>query len=262
MTEPTGEFILLICEGPSDPRVARGFAERVCQERIEWLRDSPEAFLPWRGLEDRPKLPKKSGEDPEYLKWSSVKTLYNALGLPDINGRFDGQPEKPKATVALKALRLAAQRQPSAVVMVCDADNQPESRAGLEQARRKYEVEQMQPVPVVIGVADRCREAWVLVGYVPRNAREQERHKTLTRELTFDPSREPHRLRHPRSGQARHAKDVLENLCDGDLGREQPCWAETPLETLKENGEACGLKAYLEEIETRLVPVYDPGKAQ
>ncbi len=260
MTESDDEFILLICEGPSDPRVARGFAERVFTERIEWLRDSPDALLPWRGLEDRPKLPKKS-EDPEYLKWSSVKARYNALGLPDINGRFDGEPEKPKATVALKALRLAAQRQPSAVVMVCDADNQPESRDGLEQARRRYEVEQTKTVPIVIGVADRCREAWVLVGYAPRNAREQERHQALIRELTFDPSQEPHRLRHPRSGQARHAKDVLEQLCESDSSREQPCWEETPLETLKQNGEACGLKAYLEEIETRLVPIYGPRKS-
>jgi hypothetical protein len=252
MTEPSDAFILLICEGPSDPRVARGFAERVCQEQIEWLRDVPEALLPWRGLEP----------NDEYLKWSAVRNLYRATDLPDVNGRFEDQPAKPKSTGAIKAFRLAQLRSPRAVVIVLDVDNELETHAGLEQARRKHEAIHEVSHPVVVGAANRCREAWVLAGFNPRTDQEQKRFQTLTRELTFDPSREPHRLRHPRSGQVRHAKDVLESLCDGDLSREQPCWEETALETLKRNGEACGLKAYLEEVEAKLVAIYDSGKAQ
>ena len=252
MTEPSEDFILLICEGPSDPRVARGFAERVLTESIDWLRDSPDALLPWRGLKP----------NDEYLKWSTVRDLYKAADLPDVNGNFEDQPAIRKSTGAIKALRLAQLQNPRAVVIVLDVDNEPETHAGLEQARRKHEAIHEVSHTVIVGAANRCREAWVLAGYTHRNPREQKQFQTLTRELTFDPSREPHRLRHPRSGEARHAKDILESLCEGDSSREYPSWEETPLQTLKQNGEDCGLRAYLEEVEMKLVPVYDPGKTR
>jgi hypothetical protein len=34
--------IVVICEAPADVRVAKGFAERVLTEKLEWLRDVPE----------------------------------------------------------------------------------------------------------------------------------------------------------------------------------------------------------------------------
>jgi hypothetical protein len=41
----------------------------------------------------------------------------------------------------------------------------------------------------------------------------------------------------------------------GDLSREERCWTEPALETLRARGANIGLEAFLDEIETILVPL-------
>ncbi len=255
MTEPTDEFILLICEGPSDPRVAKGFAERVLVEHEDllWLRQAPvEAFIPWRGLT----------EIAEYLRWADVPRLYgDDRTMPEYIGGFGERPSNHMAKAATRALRLAQKRNPSAIVVVCDGDEKyAERKAGLEQAREKHATT-TNACPVVIGVANRCREAWILAGFNPRDDQERAQLERLRGKLTFDPTREPHKLQEKNEGEDRSPKNALRQLISNSSEREHPSWEETPLETLKQNGEACGLKAYLEEIETRLVPIYGPRKS-
>jgi hypothetical protein len=48
---------------------------------------------------------------------------------------------------------------------------------------------------------------------------------------------------------------VLSILTGDDRGREERCWKETSLATLKERGIASGLSGYLEEVEAKLVPL-------
>ncbi|MFN3199069.1 MAG: hypothetical protein ACE366_11780 [Bradymonadia bacterium] len=48
---------------------------------------------------------------------------------------------------------------------------------------------------------------------------------------------------------------MLEQLTDGDTERERACIIETPLDLLKDSGEATGLTQYLNELRTRLVPL-------
>jgi hypothetical protein len=256
MTDPADAFILLICEGPSDPRVAKGFAERVLVEHEDllWLRQAPvEAFIPWRGLT----------ENTVYLKWSDVPRLYgDDRTMPEYIGGFGEQTPNHMAKAASRALRLAQKSNPTAIVLVCDGDEKYEERkAGLEQAREKHATT-TNACPVVIGVANRCREAWVLAGFDPRDDRERALLKSLRDKLSFDPIREPHKLQEKNEGEPRSPKNALRKLLNHDSEREHPSWEETPLETLKQNGEACGLKAYLEEVETKLVPIYDPRKGQ
>jgi hypothetical protein len=117
---------------------------------------------------------------------------------------------------------------PDAVVLVRDADRQLERRTGLEQARE----DRAWPFPVIIGLAVPNRENWVLTGFEPQEALAQARRETGD------------------------LKRVLQLLVGDDYDREEACWTECPLEILTERGQSNGLAEYLEEVRTRLVPLF------
>jgi hypothetical protein len=102
------------------------------------------------------------------------------------------------------------------------------------------------------------REAWVLNGFIPSSQEEKQILKEITTQLTFNPCEESHRLRSnslTEPYRLRNPKVVVEKLTGGKMEREQQCWEETPLEYLREKGDRTGLKAYIEEIEERLIPI-------
>jgi hypothetical protein len=114
---------------------------------------------------------------------------------------------------------------------------------------------------IIIGTADRMREAWVLNGFIPSNAnqKEQETLEKIKIKLSFDPCEEAHRLRsnsREEPERVRNPKVVLEELTGDDRLREQQCWEETRLELLQQRGSNTGLAAYLKEIEQRLIPIF------
>jgi hypothetical protein len=111
--------------------------------------------------------------------------------------------------------------------------------------------------PVVIGVAHLKRECWVLAGFEPANDHEQARLEAIVRDLTFDPRLHPERLTAKGDGELRSAKRVVRFLT-GSAEREEDCWLLTPLARLRERGQQTGLTAYLDEVEERLVPLFDP----
>jgi hypothetical protein len=253
MTDQDSPQIVIVCEGPSDLPTARGFAERILRERVGWLQDSPQALPTWGGLH----------ENQPFLKWTAVDDEFNKANLINRQGHFKGLPGKEDSKTARKALQVISHyhRTPLAIVLMRDADSKPIRREGLEQARQEYE--QLVGHQVVIGFADPKSEAWIIAGFQPNSAREHEHLENFKSENSFDPTREPHRLRSGRNDpRARDAKHVLEQLTSDDFSREEPCWSETPLEILHANGEACGLKAYLEEVEFRLVPLLDASRSR
>ena len=111
---------------------------------------------------------------------------------------------------------------------------------------------------IIIGTADRMREAWVLNGFIPSNQQEKQILQEITTELTFNPCQESHRLRSnswEEPDHLRNPKVVVEKLTGGRMQREQQCWEETSLEYLREKGDRTGLTAYIDEIEERLIPI-------
>ena len=148
-----------------------------------------------------------------------------------------------------------------AVVLVRDMDNQPERRTSMESARA--ELADKLAFQVAIAAPDPKREAWILHGYEPRNDRETTLLADERKRLGFDPITRPERLRGDRRREAdqqdRDMKLVVERLTEGDYDRDRLCLATTPLSLLKERGQATGLADYLDEIETRLLPLVDPG---
>lgn len=239
--------IVIACEHDSDARVAKGFAERIMLERIDWFEDLDTNARPsWRGV-----LPNS-----DYLRWASIAELYKNERLPAVFGlRIDGQPPKLETVTTIKALRLAKRLNPLATVLMRDIDSQSERREGLLQGRDEYyrTTPGSSSMVVIIGTPDRYREAWLLAGFVPKFDRETEQLNDVRAGVgSFDPTIQPHRLRGA-VGEPRCAKDIWGQLSDNNHTRETSCWSETPLEILHSRGVKCGLSDFLSEIETHLV---------
>src|SRR4051812_26980188 len=120
--------LALVCEGPSDPGVACGLADRLLTE-FDWIADSLDAFREWRGLRRT---------DP-YLAWARVKQLAAERNIR-LRGKFDGFPISPDELTGRKALLLflddAVADPPDAVLLIRDDDRQSDRRIGLERARQ------------------------------------------------------------------------------------------------------------------------------
>lgn len=157
--------------------------------------------------------------------------------------------------ILINYLRYKQQRDIRAVIFIRDLDNQPDRREHIEQARSEQKDKSFE---VIIGMADRMREAWVLNGFVPLNLDESRTLEAIEARLNFDPCRDSQRLRSKsfdEPDRARNPKVVVKKLTNGDSSREQKCWEETNLELLREKGINTGLTDYLHEVEERLVPI-------
>jgi hypothetical protein len=236
------DFIFLVCEGPSDARAAKGFAERIILEQCPWL--EPIEYRPqWQGV----------ANSDEYLMWKNVAEVRKSLSEGRRNdkfgrrhGKFDGEGAKPDAIAARNAIQIAVALGAFAIVFCRDQDNQPERKEGLEQARKEF-LNKGKYLPITIGAANPCTEAWILAGFVPQNKHEQSKLERIEKahpKLT----QKPHTLT-DREEQKRHVATLAP-----PLERESLCWSETPLEQLHTRGLDCGLSEYLQELERYLVP--------
>lgn len=234
----------LVVEAPADAQTVRILADRVLRARAEWIDGDSmlEHLRAFRGIEP----------DSLVTYWKKIPTLAKALDVRS-HGHFSGEPGAPDAQAARRVLLLFTKLgMPDAVVLLRDADDQPERRIGLEQAREGSPHRDR----IAIGVAEPEREAWLVAGFQPRDDAE---HTVLAAErqrLGFDPCLEPHSLR---GGEKRSAKKVLAALTADDRERERQCITDTPLEHLCERGEGCGLAAFIDELKTRVAPVIARG---
>ncbi len=248
------EFIVIV-ESSADARTATKLAERVLVEKIDWL--EPEMLkhlFEWSGLE----------ENTEHSCWKDIRAIIerakeSGMPIPKYLGHRKNGGIKADGAAAKKILNLVSflqkKRQIKAVIFIRDLDNQPERKEGLEQARFSNTNSKL---AIVLGMADRMREAWVLNGFVALNEGEKQILEEIRNELTFDPCEESHRLRSnskEESDRLRNPKVVVEKLTGGDFERERRCWEETSLELLKKRGVSTGLTDYLNQIEERLTPI-------
>lgn len=246
MSEQVTCSIAVVCEADADRRAATLLSDRVLRETIEWI--SPET-LPYlrryRGLGD---------QDP-YLKCSSVKEIARQRRVV-VHGFVGGEPRKPDAAMAERALVLLATSEipPGAVILTRDTDKERTRRDGYDQARGA----QRWPFVVIVGVAETKRACWILAGYEPRDDAEREILHRERQELGFDPLSSAEQLTASEKGARRDAKRVLDALAGGDPDREDACLEEPPLALLKKRGANTGLALYLQEIEERLAPLFDP----
>lgn len=248
------EFVAIV-ESSADARTATKLAERVLVEKVDWL--EPELLqhlFQWSGLE----------AGTEHSCWKNIdditKRLSDKFKFPTIrsNGKLktDGQAAS-KIMKLISFLQYKQNRDIKAVILIRDLDNQPQRREHIEQARSEH-INRQPKLEIVIGTAERMREAWVLNGFIPLNQEERRILEEIKTKLNFDPCEESHRLRSnswEEADRIRNPKVVVEKLTGGKMEREQQCWEETSLELLRERGVNTGLTVYIHEIEERLTPI-------
>jgi hypothetical protein len=251
------EFVVIV-ESSADARTATKLADRVLVENIDWLEpEMLEHHFQWSGLE--------AGTDNSCWKYINhiIEREKKSGFQPPRFLRRDKQGQKtlqPDGANTIKILNLVSYlqktRQIKAVLLIRDLDNQPQRREGIEQARSEH-INRQHKLEIIIGTADRMREAWVLNGFIPSNQEEERILQEITTQLTFNPCEESHRLRNSltKADRLRNPKVVVEKLTGGRMQREQQCWEETSLEYLREKGDRTGLTAYIKEIEARLIPI-------
>jgi hypothetical protein len=246
--------IAVFCESPNDLKLATGLVERVLHEEgPDWLREHLD-FRPWSDVREWVGARPADFFDIHYLD----KEMRDR-GLLRPRNRFGGERGGHGALMAYNAALVARHEADrsgpiGAVLLIWDMDDQGDARREAIAHGRKAAL-----LPMLVGHPDLEREAWVLAGFVPRNAAERCLVDDERRVLGFDPCREAHRLRDKHDGDARSPKRVLDKLTGGDRDREAACWMETPLATLRANGEENGLRAYLDEIRAHLLPLFTRG---
>lgn len=245
--------LVLIVEAQADADAASILADRVFIESdAEWI-----------DAETLPNLRQWTGVEPltPHTRWMRLGTLAAQHGV-----RTHGRGLGADGAAARKALLLVIQAQATAddieaVVLVRDMDNQPERRTSMEAARD--ELADKLAFQVAIAAPDPKREAWILHGYESQNDMEKALLADERKRLGFDPITNPERLRGDRrrgpDQENRDMKLVVERLTEGDYERDCQCLETTPLAVLSERGQATGLSDYLDEVETRLLPLLDPG---
>lgn len=241
----------IFCEAQADFETTATLLDRLLSERATWVTDllphHPEAVRRW--VHDSAGRP--------FFDLHNWLEEARSRGIRTRRGRFGATPARPGAVMARHVFLLATHEHAAdpvdAVVLVWDADGDaPNRRAGLEQARAEAA---SLPFAIVLGLADRMREAWILAGFEPETAAEQAALDDETRALGFAPNKEAHRLQDSTRGELRHAKRVLSALTASDPARASRCLTDSPLEALRSRGEGCGLRAFLDEIDTRVVPL-------
>jgi hypothetical protein len=242
--------VIVIGESNADVRIAIDLATRVLAVENNLLN----GYLTWSGLIEG------SGSS----HWQDIRDILDqaqkqGIRLPRYLSRSGSTPLKADGAVTKKILnlihQLQRQRDIAAVIFIRDLDDQPERREGLNQARQEHGNPSL---AIVIGTADRNREAWVLNGFEAQGSQEQQILKGIVRDLKFDPCLEAHRLQSASKtdpDRRRNPKHVLEQLTGGDRDREQLCWQETDLDVLQKRGTKTGLTKYLAEVKEHLSPI-------
>ncbi len=246
------EFVVIV-ESSADAQIATKLAERVLVEKVDWLElDLLQSLFKWSGLEEKT----------EHSCWRDIGSIIerakaSGLPMPKFLGHNKTGALKADGASAMKILNLIRllhlkrNRQIEAVLFIRDLDNQPERRQGIEQARLAH-MERQPKLEIIIGTANRMREAWVLNRFIPSNSEETQILEDIKTKLKFDPCEDAHKLRSnswEEPDRVRNPKVVIERLTRGNSSREQLCWEETSLELLRARARHTGLTVYLDEIE-------------
>ncbi len=247
---------LVVAEGETDARMVQLLAERVfleespawvheqCAEEVpEWIR---EHYLPkWYA----------SAPDSVCVTWRAVKQFSRDQRFRQAFGHNQaGQPRGIYYAQARNALFFLSQlrktRRIDALIWVVDLDDQPERRAGLQQAREEI----LGQVFIALATPFPKQEAWVLNGLICAEG-EEETLAALRQELGFDPCHKAEALQAKDETAKRSAHRVVRALIGESRERKEKCWTDTPLTILRERGSATYLNAFLDETKEILFPL-------
>jgi hypothetical protein len=167
-------------------------------------------------------------------------------------GYVRGERLKPEASMWRKVLLsfCHAKPRPEVVILARDLDGNSDRRAGLVQVRDGL----LWPFKIVFAGPQPEVEAWLVSGFEPQNENERRRATAVRNDLSFDPTTESHRLTsHPNDART-DAKRVLELLCGGEPDRRDACLQDRSI--LRSRGSKNGARAFLDEVDQQIVPVF------
>lgn len=235
---------IVVAEALADKRIACGLADRVIiLHGPGWIADDLEGNRSWRGIVDGTEL----------TKWSEIRNLAAARGVRilghgrDETGGFDYNATRKVINLCLREVANA-----DALLLVRDMDRQAnERRRSLDEAIIHS------AFPVVLALPNPVREAWVLNGFVPKNAEETARHKQEKAFVGCDPCERAEEMSGRHDGDRKSPKRSLRVLTGGESEREEACWALTSLTVLTERGRKTGLADFIAEVESILLPLFN-----
>ena len=215
-------------------------AAKVALAHHDWLDGVLDHVWSWKGPanEDEPKL-------------SGRIEVRGPQGKPiRLHGRIAGEPLLPEASMYRTVLTAFAHRdpRPSIVIIAHDGDGDAKRRRmGFMQVRDKLEW----TFDVVLAMPEPEGEAWFLCGFEPCDPDERARLDALTRELSFDPTKQPERTTSRPNDAASDAKRILAKLTDSDASREALC-LEHSIDELMRRGRAVGLADFIDDLRAHL----------
>jgi hypothetical protein len=254
--------LVAFCESPADFRLVSGLVDRMLRESgPTWVVDnleSPDVIRTWQ----------PDGRGRGYFDLHKLNEYMDELPVRSVRGHFNGRPGGAggsmarKAFLIVRALSKKVSSEPiDAIVLLWDTDQQRGERPEAVAAARD-EARRWAPFQIVCGFPDPEREAWVLAGFDPCDDAERQRLDELRRDLGFSPVDQAQRLRDKSDGALRNIKRVLRVLTSDDRDREERCWTESSLATLRARGTDSGLVAFLDELDTVLRRLLDPKTAE
>jgi hypothetical protein len=235
----------LVGEDANHFRVATALIDSALVASIGWVRDVLDSCRAWRGLHGEERWYKYDPDDAHDLR---PVTIDGVTIKPQ--GRIAGEPLKPEAGMWRKVLLLFCHQdpRPDIVVVARDLDGYSDRRDGIEQV-----CQLLWPFPIVVAAPEPEIEGWIVSGFVPRNEAEQARLEQASRELSFDPTLHSHRLTSHPNDAPTDSKRVLSRLCEGDRDREDACLQR---DVLYSRGTLSGARAFLDEVNQRVLPVF------
>jgi hypothetical protein len=246
---------VVVCEAVGDYDLATGLADRYAQEPAHglgtWIRDDLNTYRQWRGLTD---------QDP-FTPWKWAPAIARGRRL-----RVHGYAG-PKTLASFEVHRifgivaLLEEGLPAGLLLVRDTDADKTRRQEFRES-----VKQLQAWLVARGAGMRLSlalphpeaEAWLLAGFEPESAEEQEALEVARRDLGYDPRLHAERMNPDvevtAQGPVRSStKRVLDALTAGDADRRRRCWADAPFERLRARGEETGLTEFLKDLDAQFL---------
>lgn len=201
---------------------------------------------------------------------SSIRIDLRDVDLLRIAGRrvktrgfLDGRPQSPEAHKWRLILLKLLSAEPDVVLVAKDTDGDASRLAGLEQVLEFFRARDATRV-IILAAPHQDAESWLVAGFDPDAPREHKALEVVCRELGFDPRQQPERLTaHPNDART-DAKRVLRRLlllADDSLALTPDELAGNrdrllgDVSRLERRGAGTGLRAFLDELQHRVVPV-------
>jgi hypothetical protein len=244
--------IALVCEGVSDPPTICALADRVILAGVTWIdSDEIDTHRHFRGFQPT---------DP-YLTWFDIDNLAKQFrvrshGHLTFGLSLHGDGHQVRKAMALLIFHTPEDTPVDAIIFFRDGDREYIERVEAMQKARDNPIAPLSDTPIIIGVANRMRECWVINGFEPADERERTLLDAEHQRLGFDPRFRAHELTATNESLDRSPKRVLRALAGDDQERERRCVYHTSLDTLRMRGAETGLPEFLDELKERLIAAF------